>query len=73
MATTTADTPTREELHAALELVLQHSIDVTAAAAQTGRAYTTLRRRLARGDFPSFKLGRDTRIWRQDLGELATP
>ena len=37
-----ADAPTREDLTAALRLVLDNSTNVTTAAAQTGRAYTTL-------------------------------
>ena len=58
-----ADAPTREDLTAALRLVLDNSTNVTTAAAQTGRAYTTLRRKIAEGHIPAFKLGRDTRMW----------
>ena len=50
-----ADAPTREDLTAALRLVLDNSTNVTTAAAQTGRAYTTLRRKIAEGHIPAFQ------------------
>jgi len=63
-----ADAPTREDLTAALRLVLDNSTNVTTAAAQTGRAYTTLR--MAEGHIPAFKLGRDARMWLLDVEAL---
>ena len=63
-----ADAPTREDLTAALRLVLDNSTNVTTAAAQTGRAYTTLR--IAESHIPAFKLGRDTRMWLLDVEAL---
>jgi hypothetical protein len=71
MAPTTADPPTREDLDAALQLVLSHSINLTGAAAQTGCAYTTLRRHVAEGNVPAFRLGRDMFMWRLDVHALA--
>jgi excisionase family DNA binding protein len=71
MAPTTADTPTREDLDAALALVLDNSVDLTGAAAQTGRSYTTLRRQIAEGDIPAFRFGRDIRMWLLDIKALA--
>jgi excisionase family DNA binding protein len=65
-----ADAPTKEDLTAALQLVLDNSIDVTAAATRTGRAYTTLRRRIAEGRVPAFRFGRDMRMWLADVEAL---
>ena len=65
-----ADAPTREDLTAALRLVLDNSTNITTAAAQTGRPYTTLRRKIAEGHIPAFKLGRDTRMWLLDVEAL---
>ena len=65
-----ADDPTKEDLYAALRLVLDNSVNLTSAAAESGCAYTTLRRKVAEGRIPAFKLGRDMRMWLADAAAL---
>jgi hypothetical protein len=56
-------TPTRQHLEDALQLVLDHSLTQTQAAARIGLAYMTFRNR----GYPTFRCGRELRVWLADL------
>jgi hypothetical protein len=60
--------PTRDDLEAALALVLTYSVNRTEAAAHLGRSYMALARDTLT---PSFEVGREQRYWLIDLDEWA--
>jgi len=67
--TTTTSPPTKAELEAALALVLDNSATATEAAARVGVSYMAFRRK----GVPVFRVGREQRIWLDDLSGVKLP